>query len=149
MADDRVRQHVDDDDLVRAPAPFNHIVASPVYSPLWGRGWLGYTVVGDAIDLWFVYGDLSGSTLLEYTEIQSFNDKSRSQLWMIFKSDAGWDSDYNYGEKCAHLVFLLNPPEDSVLFPVPAVVRYLMENEDGRRGKDRVRRNDGARSRRG
>lgn len=139
MADDLVRRYVEpDDDLARAPHPFDHIVASPVYSPDWGRGWLGYTVVGDTTDLWFVYGDLSGTELLDYTKLMTYNDKTNSRLWMILIGAESWEDRHYQGQRHGVLVFLLNPPEDAVLFPVPANLKKVMEEYGGRRVRDRA-----------
>lgn len=129
MVDEEVLEYVGDadDNKARAPEPFNHIVASPAYNPIWGRGWLGYTVVRDTIDLWFVHGDLSGAVLLNYTALHSFNDKQRSQLWIILRAASSYEpSRKTFQERHSFLVFLLNP-QDEVLFPIPKTLRRFMD----------------------
>lgn len=128
MADDQVVKYLDEDDFVRAPEPFNHIVASPVFSPVWGRGWLGYTVVGDQIDLWFVYGDRSGAKLLDYLNLMTYNDRQNSQLWMILVVAKSWDDGYHDEVRHQTLTFLLNPPEDSVVFRVPTGLTQALKD---------------------
>ena len=116
MAEDR---RYADSELARAPHPFDHIVASPVYSPDWGRGWLGY--IEEQTDLWFVHGDRSASELLGYTKLMTYNDKINSRLWMILVDAESGESYHGV------LVFLLNPPEDAVLFPIPTNLKRVME----------------------
>lgn len=136
MADDRIEKYLVDDEFRRAPEPYGYLIASPVFSPIWGRGWLGYTTVRDAIDLWYVEGDLSASFRLDYAELMAFNDKALSRLWLIAGSVRMWrtpregpaeTTEARYGS----VVFLLNPPEDLVLFPIPRRLNQFLENYHG------------------
>jgi len=100
--------------LRRAPEPYRDLVASPAFSTNWGRGWLGYRVLGASTQFWFVLDD-GGAVEIEYEDIYTYDDKTRSRFWMVFRS------------RNETLPFLLNPPRDAVLFPLPARLRQLME----------------------
>jgi hypothetical protein len=103
------------DDLARAPKPYNHLIASPVFSPNWGRGWLGYRIRGDTMEMWYVYGSLDASVEIEADNIFKYTDKWNSQVWLVF-----------YDTREFH-AFLLHPPEESVIFPLPNKLREFME----------------------
>lgn len=103
-------------DVVRAPEPYSHLIASPVFNPQWGRGWLGYRVRGDTTEMWYVYATLDSSVEIEYSQIFEYNDKWNSQVWLVFL-----DEHQNYH------AFLLHPPEDAVVFTLPPKLREFME----------------------
>lgn len=104
------------DDLAerRAPEPYEHLIASPVFSANWGRGWLGYYIVGDTSQFWFVYDD-GGAVEIDYDDILLYDDKRNGLLWMIFESES-------------FLPFVLDPPDGAVVFNIPRQVRLLMES---------------------
>lgn len=104
------------DDLVRAPEPYSHLIASPVFSPQWGRGWLGYRVRGDTTEMWYVFEALDSSVEIEYSDIFKYDDKWNSQVWLVFR-----DEQRNY------YAFLLHPPDGAVVFSVPPKLREFME----------------------
>ena len=126
MAGKEIRRYVGmDDALSDAPDPYNRITASPVFSTIWGLGWLGYTTLLDDTDVWFAFGELNGATWIDYKEIVTYNDKASSRFWILFYA-ARIDEGVEERTK-RFLVFLLNPPEDCVVFPVPDRLLKIIE----------------------
>ena len=95
------------------PKRYSHLEASHVFSHNWGRGWLGYYIIGDTTQIWFVFQD-GGAIEIEYQDILAYDDRRHGLLWLIFRAES-------------YLPFVLDPPEGAVVFELPPVLRRLVE----------------------
>ena len=104
-------------ELNRIPPPFEHLVGSEAYHSEWGRGWLGYEILGDTTRIWFVPLVLGDPTLIEHDQIFRHFDRVNSQLWLIFQRNAPFPKT---------MPFLLHPDEDAVVLPLPRKLRRFI-----------------------
>jgi hypothetical protein len=104
------------DDYKRVPG-HPELIGSRVYSPDVGRGWLGYVDGVSPAEFIFVEASLDVHRDIQYTEILTVQERSTSELWLVFVDEIS--GSFN--------TFLLGPDEDRVIFQVPRRVQQLLE----------------------